>query len=120
MNMPQRVAQYERGAVSSHEMMVDSLNLVDPGEPQAVLDLLPPHLLPRLREFVETYRPGVMLSSHSGAIPTLAQVEAAKRSLDTIEREEAPHVSSAQGLPPETPVGLNAALPEDLLSRGAG
>jgi hypothetical protein len=38
--MLQLVAWYERGAVSSHEMTVGSLNLVDPAEPQAVLDLL--------------------------------------------------------------------------------
>ena len=88
MTMIQLVAWYERGAVSSHEMVVDSLNLVDPGEPRAVLDLLPPHLLARLREFVETYRPGEMLSSHGGAIPTPAQVLAAKQWLDTIEQGE--------------------------------
>jgi hypothetical protein len=118
LTMIQLVAWYERGAIADHEMAVDSLNLVDPGDPRAVLDLLPPRLLPRLREFLETYRPGEMLSSHGGAIPTLAQVQAAKRWLDTLEREGAPHVSSAQGLPPGAPVGLNAAAPEDLLSRG--
>ena len=120
MTMLQLVARYELGAIADHEMAVTSLNLVDPGEPRTVLDLLPPHLLPRLREFVETYRPGEMLSSHGSAIPTPAQVLAAKQWLDAIEREGALQVGSAQGLSPGAPVGLNAAAPEDLLSRGAG
>ena len=120
MTMVQLIAWYARGAIADHEMAVTSLNLVDPEEPQAVLDLLPPHVLPRLREFVETYRPGEMLCSHGGAIPSLAQVLAAKRWLDALEQGGAPHVSSTQGLPPGAPEGLNAASTEELLSRGTG
>jgi hypothetical protein len=94
MTMIQLIARYESGAIADHEMVVRCLNMLDPGDPRAVLGSLRPDLLPRLREFLEAYRPGEMIASNGGAIPTLAQVLAAKSWLDSIEKKG--HRTSAQ------------------------
>ena len=84
MTVTRLVAKYELGAVSTHEFVVDCLNLVDPGEPSATLDYLPLDTLPELRKFLDSYRPGQMLSSQGGPIPTPDQVRAAKQWLDLL------------------------------------
>src|SRR5262245_53729937 len=88
MTITQLIAQHERVAIASHELVVDSLNLLDPSDPGAVLGRLPLDTLPRLREFLEEYRSGEMIASDGGAIPTLPQVLAAKRWLDSIHKME--------------------------------
>src|SRR4051812_34169117 len=82
MTFAQLVSRYESGAIASHEFAVESLNPLDPRDPSAVLHGLPPEIVPRLREFIDEYRPGEMLSSHGGAIPSPDQVEAARAWLD--------------------------------------
>jgi hypothetical protein len=80
------VAMYERGAITGHALVVDCLNLVDPADPSSVLGNLPPRVLPPLKEFVEAYRPGEMLSLHGGPIPTPAQVAAARNWLESVKQ----------------------------------
>ena len=88
MTFAQLVSRYEAGAIASHEFAVESLNLLDPRNPSTVLQALPPEIMPRLREFIDEYRPGQMLSSHGGAIPSPDQVEAARAWLDGTSREK--------------------------------
>jgi hypothetical protein len=78
MTVQQLVAWYELGAVTEHELVVRCLDLVDPRDPAAVLDGLPARTLPWLRDFLDHYRPGEMLSLRGGTIPTPDQVLAAK------------------------------------------
>ena len=82
MTFERLLARYRSGAIASHEFTVESLNLLDPRDPSAVLQGLPPEIVPRLSEFIDKYRPGQMLSSHGGAIPSPDQVEAARGWLD--------------------------------------
>jgi hypothetical protein len=79
MNVQQLVAKYESGAITGHELVVDCLTMLDPGDPSGSLGNLPPDTLPRLREFLDSYRPGEMMSVYGGAIPTPDQVLAARR-----------------------------------------
>jgi hypothetical protein len=88
MTFAQLVSHYEAGAIASHEFAVESLNLLDPRNPSAVLQGLPPEIVPRVREFIDEYRPGEMLSSHGGAIPTPDQIEAARGWLDRASIEK--------------------------------
>ena len=88
MTFAQLLARYESGAIAGHEFAVESLNLLDPRDPSAVLQGLPPEIVPHLREFIDEYRPGQMLSSHGGAIPSPDQVEAARGWLDRASMEK--------------------------------
>jgi hypothetical protein len=87
MAVERLLARYESGAIASHEFAVEALNLLDPRNPSAVLQGLPPEIVPRLREFIDEYRPGQMLSSQGGAIPSPGQVEAARGWLDRTSAE---------------------------------
>ena len=88
MTFAQLVSRYEAGAIADHEFAAESLNLLDPRDPSAVLQGLPPEIVPRLREFIDEYRPGQMLSSRGGAIPSPDQVEAARGWLDRTSAEK--------------------------------
>jgi hypothetical protein len=82
MTFAQLVARYESGAIASHKFAVESLNVLDPRNPSAVLQRLPAEIVPRLREFIDAYRPGQMCSSHRGTIPSPDRIEAAREWLD--------------------------------------
>ena len=82
MIFAQLLARYEAGAIAGHEFVAESLNLLDPHNPSEVLQGLPAEIVPRLREFIDEYRPGQMLSSQGGAIPNPDQVDAARGWLD--------------------------------------
>ncbi len=79
MTIQQVLARYESGAITAHEMVVDCLGRVDPGDPAAILDQIPPRALPQLAEFLAAYKPGAMLTLHDRMIPSSAQVLAARR-----------------------------------------
>jgi hypothetical protein len=82
MTFAQLIARYESGAVATHEFAVECLVRLDPRDPTSVLEHLPPEIIPRLREFIDEYRPDRMLASHGGSIPSPEQVEAARTWLD--------------------------------------
>lgn len=84
MTIAQLVARYERGALASHELVAEVPVRLDPGDPASVLQSLPADVLPRLRGFLDDYRPGRMLASQGGSIPGPEQVEAARRWLDRV------------------------------------
>lgn len=83
MNVRQLVARYKSGTITGHELVVDCLNMLDLNNPSVSLEQLPLDTLPKLREFLEGYCPGEMISVHGGAIPTPDQVLAAKRWLSS-------------------------------------
>ncbi len=86
MTLTQLLARYESGAIASHEFAVECLNQLDPRDPSAVLERLPLDILPRVREFIDQYRPGQMIASHGGSIPTPAQIQAATIWLDSVHQ----------------------------------
>jgi hypothetical protein len=90
MAFAQPLARYESGAIAGHELAVETLNLLDPRDPSAVLLGFPPEIVPRLRDFLDEYRPGQMLSSQGGSIPSPDQVEAARAWLASAPIEK-PH-----------------------------
>ncbi len=79
MTFTQLLARYDLGAIATHDFAVECLDQLDPRDPAVVLERLPVHILPRVREFIDQYRPRQMLSSHGGLIPRPEQVEAASR-----------------------------------------
>jgi hypothetical protein len=86
MTFDQLIARYESGAMASHEFAVECLNQLDPSDPLAILERVPTAILPRMREFVDQYRPGQMMASHGGLIPTPAQIQAARNWLDPVRQ----------------------------------
>jgi hypothetical protein len=88
MTFAQLIARYESGAIASHEFAVESLIRLDPRDPSAVLDKLPPDVMPRLREFIDQYRPGRMIASQGSSMPDPDQLEAAWTWLDRASTEK--------------------------------
>lgn len=86
MTLTQLLARYDTGAIASHEFAVECLNRLDPGDPSAVLEKLPPDILPRVREFIDHYRPAQMMASDGGLIPTPAQIQAARSWLESVRQ----------------------------------
>jgi hypothetical protein len=86
MTFAQLIARYESCAIASHEFAVESLIWLDPRDPAAVLERLPPEVMPRLSEFIDQYRPGQMMTSDEGSFPTPAQVQAARGWLESVRR----------------------------------
>jgi hypothetical protein len=94
MTFIQLLARYDLGAIADHEFAVESLNQLDPRDPAAVLERLPVEILPRVREFIDEYRPGEMIASHGGLIPTPSQIQAARSWLDSVRERGAARVGS--------------------------
>lgn len=86
MTFAQLIAHYESGAIASHEFAVESLLRLDPRDLSAVLEKLPREVMPRLREFIDHYRPGEMMASHGGSLPTPAQVQAARGWFESVRQ----------------------------------
>jgi hypothetical protein len=78
--MESLVAIYEKGAITPDHMVVQCLHMINPAAPELVLGLLPMDLFDRVLDFTKKYRPS-MISSH-GILPTIDQVEAARRWLE--------------------------------------
>ena len=75
---PDLIQMFEAGVITSHEAAVESLNRLDPLEPESVLAHLPEELLTAVHDFVDQYQPKTMLSVPSGGtMPSEAQVAAA-------------------------------------------
>jgi hypothetical protein len=86
MTFAQLIARFESGAIASHEFAVECLRRLDPRDPLAVLESLPLDFLPRVREFIDRYRPDQMMASHGAPNPTPAQIQAARRWLDSVRQ----------------------------------
>jgi hypothetical protein len=76
--MNRLIAQYNRGQLTDHELIIRCLNTVDPTNPSSVLDLLPPNTIGYLIEFVNGFQEGKMLGNYESD-PSLEQVRAAQR-----------------------------------------
>jgi hypothetical protein len=50
---------YEERRITATGFIIDFLNAADPDDLREALDVLPPDLLEKLREFVRDYRPGM-------------------------------------------------------------
>ena len=73
-----RIAAYEKGAITGNHLVVQCLHLLDPADPSVVLERLPPEIIQKVLAFVREYRPNGMVTNY-GVLPTVDQVEAAKK-----------------------------------------
>src|SRR4051794_27499797 len=88
------IATHEEGAITAEHLVVQCLNLIDPADPSLVLDALPGKILVRMLEFVEKYRPGQMGSNY-GVLPSVDQVESARRWIEGASKVPSPAPSRA-------------------------
>jgi hypothetical protein len=70
------VGLYEKGAITAHHLAVESLRVLDPQGPGAVLGDLPAEVLEEILEFARGYQAGRMVTN-DGVPPTPEQVRAA-------------------------------------------
>lgn len=85
MTTRQLVAWYEEGRITSGELFVRALALVDPADPGATLDTIPCRLYGELRSLLEVWRPGAIRSNHGPVTTPAASIDAASRWLLTAE-----------------------------------
>ncbi len=85
MSIHELIQMYQNGAITSHHLVVESLNLLDSQSEESaeeVLGALPPRVCQELKAFVEKYRPGKMVTNF-GRIPSVESVRLAKCWLET-------------------------------------
>ena len=80
------VSQYWRGAITAHHLVAESLCRLDPANPTAFLDRIPPTLLGQLSELIDQLRLGPMLSNYP-TVPSPEQTAAAIRWLDHVRAD---------------------------------
>lgn len=76
--IPELLRMYETGAITAHHLAVQCLHMVDPAQPELVLDELPDEILTAIGEFADGYDPRGM-KTNFGVIPAQDQVNAAKK-----------------------------------------
>jgi hypothetical protein len=68
--------------------MMDCLHLLDPNHPERVLIHLPQEVLEEMLQYSRRYDPSCM-RSNAGLPPTLDQVQAARRWIEDLRRQQA-------------------------------
>src|SRR4051794_17727652 len=75
--MKKLVDLYNSGAMTADHLAVESLNLLDPANPELVLSALPEGILRTVLKYAQEYQPDRMRTNY-GRLPAVDQVEAAK------------------------------------------
>jgi hypothetical protein len=88
-----RVEMYRRGAITGEHLVLECLHMIDPANPQLVLEALPEDVLVQILEFASRYRPNEMLTNHP-ILPTTDQVLAAEQ---WIEHKKMSETIAARG-----------------------
>jgi hypothetical protein len=78
MNTESLVKMYQNGAITAGDLVLRSLDRIDPTDPAMALHPLPHEILLRALEFARCYKPNGMASNY-GNVPRPDQVEAAKK-----------------------------------------
>jgi hypothetical protein len=81
------VALYLKGAIVPEQLVVESLQMIDPRNPTLVLSELPKEILERMLRFTNDYQPNGMVTNY-GPLPTEVQVRAAKKWIKSHLRQE--------------------------------
>ena len=74
--IPELVKMYGAGAITAHHVAVQCLHMLDPAEPELVLDQLPDDILAAIQNFADGYDPKGMKTNY-GVLPAQDQVIAA-------------------------------------------
>ena len=82
------IKMYESGDITGDHLAVQCLHMLDPANPALVLAALPSGVLQRVLEYTREYRPGQMRTNY-GLPPAVDQVAAAKRWLESRDRQSA-------------------------------
>lgn len=69
---------YDAGAITAHHFAVECLHMLDPCEPELVLEQLPDDVLLEVQRFADRYDPHGMQTNY-GVIPAPDQIAAATK-----------------------------------------
>ena len=105
--MEKLVKMYQQGGITGHHLLVESLHMIDPENPELVLHHLPHEILRQMLAFIKEYQQGKMITTHR-ILPTIDQVEAAKQ---WVESQGLTHRLPSQQTDPAT-VRSKPSLPE--------
>ena len=86
--MAKLVTMYENGDITADHLAVECLQMLDPANPAMVLAVLPGSVLQKVLKYAREYRPGQMRTNF-GLQPTLEQIAAAKKWIETKDRQSA-------------------------------
>lgn len=75
--MKELVAAYEGGSITGYQLMMQSLHMIDPGNPSFVLCHLPPEVLEEMRQYACRYDPHRMRTPRGELPPAADQVQSA-------------------------------------------
>jgi hypothetical protein len=91
------IDMYRRGAITAYQVMMDSLQMLDPDHPDLVLSHLPEEILEELSSYARRYDPS-SIRSIAGPPPAVDQVRAAQRWIEGKKRHRAeqPMASSSE------------------------
>lgn len=78
---------YQDGAITGYQVMMDCLHMLNPDQPDLVLNCLPAEILDEMLAFAHRYDPACM-RSNAGLPPTVDQVRAAQRWIEEIQRQK--------------------------------
>jgi TPP-dependent trihydroxycyclohexane-1,2-dione (THcHDO) dehydratase len=78
MTVNELIEMYDDGAITGYQVVMDSLQLLDPEQPDLVLSLLPAEVLGEMWDYAKRYDSSSMRSI-AGPPPTEDQVRAAQR-----------------------------------------
>jgi hypothetical protein len=73
----QLVQLYEQGCITSHFLLIETLMSVDSEYADVIMSILPPDIVSEVKEFVDQYRPGEMVSSND-RIPSWDSIQVVK------------------------------------------
>jgi hypothetical protein len=88
MVVDELIEMYEEGAITGYQVMIDSLHLLDPHNPDLILSHLPKEILEEMLEYAERYDPSCMRSI-AGLSPGIDQVRAAQSWIEERRRQKA-------------------------------
>ena len=69
----ERIAMYDRGAITAHQFAVEVLHMLDPGAPDLVLSHLPIEIYVAIQQLSASYDPREMRTNY-GVVPAEDQV----------------------------------------------
>jgi hypothetical protein len=81
MSTKRRVEFYLQGAITGHDLMVESLCDIDPAAPEIVLKELPEEIIESILPFAKWYKRATAFSNY-GILPADEQVAAARKCIE--------------------------------------
>lgn len=86
MRVDELIEMYQNGAITGYQVTIDCLHMLDPDQPDLVLNHLPEDILEEMLDYAHRYDPSCM-RSNEGLPPAVHQVRAAQRWIEKIRRQ---------------------------------